>query len=197
MSLRQAVAFVAYVSFLVVAFAVRPALRRRRTGHSGWRPPSSPVDVVAEALWALGFLATASGPLLALAGTVRTVEASPLLAGLGLALLAVGAGIALLAQAQLGEAWKPAADDGGDRLFTGGLFAWVRHPFYLGCMLASFGVAAAVPNVVTASGAVAQVAGAHLVVRLVEEPALGAAHGPAYQEYTRRTGRFLPRLSRR
>jgi protein-S-isoprenylcysteine O-methyltransferase Ste14 len=191
------VAFGAYVAFLVVAFAVRPALRRRRTGHSGWRPPSSPVDAVAEALWALGLLATASGPLLAMASTGRTVEVSPLLAGLGLALLALGAGIALLAQAELGEAWKPSADDGGHRLFTGGMFAWVRHPFYLGCMLASLGVAAAVPNAVTAAGAVAVVVAAHLVVRFVEEPGLGAAHGPAYQEYARRTGRFLPRLSRR
>ena len=190
-------AFVAYVTFLVVAFAVRPALRRRRTGHSGWRPPSSAIDAVAEALWALGLVSTASGPLLALAGSARTVAAGPLLAGLGLALLAVGAGIALLAQAQLGEAWKPSADNGGQGLFMGGLFAWVRHPFYLGCLLASFGVAAAVPNVLTAAGAVAVVVAAHLVVRFVEEPELGAAHGRAYQEYARRTGRFLPTLRRR
>ena len=195
LTLSEALALGVYVVFLVVAFGVRPAWRRRKTGRAGWRPPSSPVDLVAEVLYALGCLATASAPLVALTDAVRTVERPLPLAGLGLLLLALGTGIALLAQTQMGEAWQPAAEPGeNSHLITGGMFASVRNPFYLGCMLASLGVAVVVPNLASAAGAVMVVVAAHMVVRLVEEPQLAARHASAYDEYRRRTGRFLPRI---
>ncbi len=197
LTLAKALALGIYILFLVLAFGVRPALHRRDAGRAGWRPPSSSVDLVAETLFSVGCLATASAPIVALTDVIRTADAAPVMVGLGLGLLALGAGIALLAQTQMGEAWQPAAQPGeGSLLITGGMFAWVRNPFYLGCMLASLGVAVVVPNVVSVAGGMAVVVGAHLVVRFVEEPQLSATHGRAYDEYARRTGRFLPRMGR-
>jgi protein-S-isoprenylcysteine O-methyltransferase Ste14 len=190
-------AFGGYAACLVVAFGVRPAQRRRRTGRAGWRPPSSVMDLAAETLCTLGCLTTAAAPLLALGGAVPAPDPTGARVGVGLALLVAGTGIALVAQRQMGDAWEPSADPGdGSQLVTGGMFGTVRTPFYLGCMLSSAAVAVVVPNAVSVAGAVAVAVAAELVVRFVEEPQLHAVHGPPYHEYLRRTGRFLPGIGR-
>lgn len=79
-------------------------------------------------------------------------------------------------------------------LVTAGPFAPVRNPFYLGCFLASASVAAAVPSPVALIGLSLHIAAAEIIVRGVEEPILGQAHGDDFLRYKQRTGRFLPRL---
>jgi protein-S-isoprenylcysteine O-methyltransferase Ste14 len=73
-----------------------------------------------------------------------------------------------------------------------GMYRWVRHPSYTGGMLMYLGTGLALTNwlsvaiIVTAGGA------AYLYRVRVEERALQAALGGRYQEYMRRTKRFIP-----
>jgi protein-S-isoprenylcysteine O-methyltransferase Ste14 len=78
-------------------------------------------------------------------------------------------------------------------LVTTGPYAWVRHPFY-----AAFALAV-VANALVAANWFLLLAGALVLALLVarcriEEANLAARFGEAYQTYSRRTGRFLPRL---
>jgi protein-S-isoprenylcysteine O-methyltransferase Ste14 len=59
-------------------------------------------------------------------------------------------------------------------------------------VLAQLGVLLMVPTWVSAAALVAMVVAVQLQVRAVEEPHLRAVHGAAYEEYSARTGRFLP-----
>jgi protein-S-isoprenylcysteine O-methyltransferase Ste14 len=73
-----------------------------------------------------------------------------------------------------------------------GAYRWVRHPSYTGGMLMYFGTGLALTNwlstiIMTISGA------AGYIYRVyVEEKALQANLGGRYQEYMRRTKRFVP-----
>jgi protein-S-isoprenylcysteine O-methyltransferase Ste14 len=81
--------------------------------------------------------------------------------------------------------------DAGHELATGGPYAWVRHPIYVGLDLLAVGTAFWIPTVLVALGAVLMLVGSDLRGR-AEERALGSAFGAAYREYCARTRRFLP-----
>jgi protein-S-isoprenylcysteine O-methyltransferase Ste14 len=80
-------------------------------------------------------------------------------------------------------------------LVTGGPYRWVRHPLYAvgALVLVSLGL-------LSSNGlllALLAVAALPLVLRTsLEERALVQRFGEAYRDYSRRTGRFLPRLGR-
>lgn len=194
-AILRATSLLAYVAFLVEAFGVRTARRRRSTGAAGWRRPSSPIDLVGEALCTGGCMATAAAPVGPAIGLGGYVQPPVPVAIAGAAVLLAGVTVALVAQRQLGDDWRPsAAAAGGRALMTAGMFGRVRNPFYVGCALASTGMALVVPGIVSITAAGTVVLAAELVVRWVEEPDLRRAYGPAYERYRRRTGRFLPRL---
>ena len=73
-----------------------------------------------------------------------------------------------------------------------GIYRWVRHPSYTGGMLMYMGTGLALTNwlsvlIITVAG------GAAYLYRVrVEEQALQANLGGRYQEYMRRTKRFVP-----
>ena len=58
------------------------------------------------------------------------------------------------------------------------------------------GLALLVPNLVAAVMLVAFLTALQIQVRLVEEPYLHRMHGPAWEQYATRTGRFLPWIGR-
>jgi protein-S-isoprenylcysteine O-methyltransferase Ste14 len=73
-----------------------------------------------------------------------------------------------------------------------GVYRWVRHPSYTGGMLMYMGTGLALTNwlsllIITVAGA-----GAYLYRVRVEEQALQESLGGRYQEYMRRTKRFVP-----
>jgi protein-S-isoprenylcysteine O-methyltransferase Ste14 len=81
-------------------------------------------------------------------------------------------------------------------MITTGPYAWVRHPFYTSTALAVLANSLATANwfIFTTGCAVL----ALLVLRCrTEEDNLVARFGDAYQDYARRTGRFLPRFGSR
>jgi len=95
---------------------------------------------------------------------------------------------------KMGRSWSLAVlRDRDTSLVQTGVFGLVRHPIYslsIGLMLASTVVFPTLPMVFVAS--------VHITALILkarsEEGHLLLKHGQAYREYSRRTGRFLPRL---
>jgi protein-S-isoprenylcysteine O-methyltransferase Ste14 len=114
---------------------------------------------------------------------------------------AVVAVLALLATircwARMGNNWRMdvAVVDNAE-LITDGPFSRIRHPIYAFSMLLSLCSAVIVPTLPMAIVAALNI-GLIVVKATNEERHLIAVHGDAYRDYSRRTGRFLPRLSAR
>ena len=114
---------------------------------------------------------------------------------LGVVLSGAGLGVRIAAMAQLGSRFSPLlAVQREHALETRGLYARVRHPGYLGALLAAlrgalaFGSAVALP-LVAAMGLL-------LWTRAGREETLLERHfGTAYASYRARSGRLLPRLA--
>ena len=123
----------------------------------------------------------------------RFAEAAPWAAPVGLALGGLGLLVRYGAIGQLGRrfTWRVTilADHA---LATDGLYRWVRHPSYLGGLVAATGILLAlgnaVPLVVFACSHVPLVV--HRV--RVEEPVLAAHFGEAWRAYAGRTWALLP-----
>jgi len=119
-------------------------------------------------------------------------------------LLAVGAAMIALAvrlriqlhrhfsQQQLMGLPEMAPDRYPQRLVTEGLHAHVRHPRYLQFLLAIAGVAL-VANHLALYLVAALCVPAIWLVAVLEEKELRDRFGPAYEEYSRRVPRFIPR----
>jgi protein-S-isoprenylcysteine O-methyltransferase Ste14 len=112
--------------------------------------------------------------------------------GVGLTLMALGEAVAVAGMWSLGRSFSIFAEV--RELVTSGLYRFVRHPLYLGEMIAVWGY-------VLAWSAPWSIACALLFTGLqswrarVEEGRL-AAHHPAYAAYREQTGFLLPKLRR-
>jgi protein-S-isoprenylcysteine O-methyltransferase Ste14 len=81
-------------------------------------------------------------------------------------------------------------------LVTHGPYRWIRHPFYIAMLLAVIAISLVAANwflAVTGVGVFAILA----VRASTEERNLVARFGKEYEEYTRQTGRFVPRLGKK
>lgn len=81
--------------------------------------------------------------------------------------------------------------DVGHELATGGPFAFLRHPIYMGFNLLALGSAIWAPTPITWIGLVLMAVGGDLRAR-GEEGLLKSVFGTAYTAYSARTKRFLP-----
>lgn len=109
----------------------------------------------------------------------------------GLLIIGLGAGIIGWARIYF-SSWRFRAKlDAGHRLATGGPYALVRHPIYLGLDLLALGSAVWMPTVVLWLAVVLMVIGSDLRSR-TEERLLTEGFGAAYDDYRRRTWRFVP-----
>jgi len=196
MVMLEALALGGYSGFLSATFGWRTLQTKRATGESRWREPISRTDAIGETLCAAGCLLSLIAPPLAITGAVRPLRTDwPTAQGIGFAVtLGLGTTLAIWAQRHLAEEWR-AGVEASDTLITAGPFARIRNPFYLGCFLASASVLVALPSTVALVGLVLHIAAAEIIVRGVEEPVLARAHGTAFSNYKRRTGRFLPRIT--
>ena len=176
--------------FVLLAFAWRTVAQLRETGGTGFvahRERGLQAKAAGLALTG-GLLAVVVGT--ALADTRGRWDA---VAVLGIAAMLAGLLVTLIAQRAMGASWRIGVDtEERTELVTAGLFGRVRNPIFTGMLLFAAGSALTVPTVVTALGLVAAVAGTVAQVQLVEEPHLRRLHGPAYDGYVARTGRFLP-----
>lgn len=91
----------------------------------------------------------------------------------------------------------PFPADAPRHLVTRGLFRRVRNPIMAGELLVIWGIALFLGSLGAALYAVLASVGAHVMVVHVEEPELRRRFGPSYEEYCRKTPRWLPRIGRK
>lgn len=194
-------ALLIYAAWAVLGLGMRVLVQLLRTGDSGLRVtaarPGTPQ-------WWTGLLflaAMIAGPAAALAARAGLDPVAaldhpvPRAAGTAAAVLGVAGSVAV--QLAMGRSWRIGVDDAErTALVTGGPFRIVRNPIYTAVAGAVLGLALMVPNVIALAGAAAVVCSLELLVRRVEEPYLRRAHGPAYERYAGRVGRFLPGVGR-
>jgi protein-S-isoprenylcysteine O-methyltransferase Ste14 len=133
---------------------------------------------------ALGFAAgrglISASPPFPVPFAVRIFGAAVLLAGLLLA----------------GASSKARLVAGRGRLVTGGPYAYVRHPLYVGLSLVLAGGLLRAPSAIGGLAAAAAVA-QYVWLGMIEEREASAAFGSAWSDYVVRTGAILPTTSRR
>ncbi len=176
-------------SVLVLVVRVLPAAARvgpvthRATGPARWLP---------FALLPVGFLVP---PVLLLTrtGEVQAGWWPVRIAGIVCAVYATG--MLLGSAGTLGRMLVPQAVVRPDHeLVTRGPYALVRHPAYSGDLALWFGAALATLNLALLALFPLYVLGARAQAG-VEEHVLTERFGDAYADYSRRVGRFLPRLT--
>lgn len=97
----------------------------------------------------------------------------------------------VLAQAQMGEAWRIGIDtEHRTFLVQNGLFAISRNPIFFGMMVTLLGLFLTLPNAITLLTFVLGVVLIGVQVRL-EEEYLAQLHPEAYSDYLRRVRRWL------
>lgn len=195
-----ALALILTLAWLVVVAGVRGYLQARRGG-----PPAMAFrDRPGSAQWwsrivgAIGFALAFAAPIAGLAGLPPIAALDQgWVHVLGIALVAAGTLISVVAQVAMGSSWRGDVDPAvRTDLVTRGPFRIVRNPILSGTLTTILGLALMVPNVVAIGMLIAVVVSLEIQVRLVEEPYLLGVHGDAYREYAARTGRFVPWLGR-
>ncbi|MGA9115692.1 MAG: isoprenylcysteine carboxylmethyltransferase family protein [Bacteroidota bacterium] len=134
-------------------------------------------------------------PFLAVMILFARPTAGSLAAGLGAVLL--GESLRLWGVSFAGSETRTTGDVGGTYLITGGPFAYVRNPLYLGNMVIYAGVGwmslALFPWLLIAAAAWFYLQYSLIVAR--EEEYLAVRFGGEYLRYASRVRRFLPRLT--
>jgi protein-S-isoprenylcysteine O-methyltransferase len=117
----------------------------------------------------------------------------PLVQGVGLGVMAIGIAIRSIAIHQLGRFHTPNVAIRADhRLLDTGLYSLVRHPSYLGAIVAFSGFGLALGNAISFA-LIALVTPCLYLYRIREEDAaLLAAFGEPYRDYCARTKRLIP-----
>ncbi|WP_134499604.1 methyltransferase family protein [Microvirga pakistanensis] len=104
--------------------------------------------------------------------------------------MALGVGIVMIAQLEMGNSWRVLIPDETPSLITGGLFRYSRNPIFLGMMLMALGIALAVPH--TLSWMAFAVAYVTISVQIrLEEDYLGRTLGETYKTYREQIRRWF------
>jgi protein-S-isoprenylcysteine O-methyltransferase Ste14 len=115
--------------------------------------------------------------------------------GIGLALTAIGVGIAIWARLSLGANWSGTVTlKNQHELVRKGLYRWIRHPIYTGIGLGMFGSAIIRGYLTGLIGAGLILLGFYIKARK-EESFLREEFGSGFEEHARQTGMFLPKLT--
>ncbi len=173
------------------AAGVTLTLTRPARGQDTTRTEKDPLAMLLLALIPLGTPALA-----AWGGRSGTwlLPAPEALGWLGVALSAAGLFMRVAAMLQLGTRFSPLlAVQREHALETTGWYSVVRHPGYLGALLANLGASIAFGSAVALPAAAVMILVQADRVRR-EERLLAGHFGDAWQAYARRTGALLPRL---
>jgi len=113
--------------------------------------------------------------------------------GIGLALTAIGVGIAIWARLSLGANWSGTVTLKNEHeLVRKGLYRWIRHPIYTGIALGMFGSAIIRGYLIGLIGAGLILLGFYIKARK-EESFLREEFGAGFEEHAQQTGMFLPK----
>ncbi|MGB9469763.1 MAG: isoprenylcysteine carboxylmethyltransferase family protein [Candidatus Acidiferrum sp.] len=125
----------------------------------------------------------------------RSVPNTPPLWASGLLLTAIGVAISIWARLSLGSNWSGMVTLKQDHvLIRNGLYRWIRHPIYTGILLGMVGSAMIRGHLRGWIGVTIVLAGFYFKARR-EERFLREEFGPGFDEHSRNTGMFLPKLT--
>jgi protein-S-isoprenylcysteine O-methyltransferase Ste14 len=185
--------FVPLVLFLLVTLAtlIRGQSVRARTGVSAFAfLEARGLQRIAGFAFGLAITALVAASLLLALGRLA---APPAALAAGSALMGLGALAVLVAQRQMGDAWRIGVRAGDAPLFvTRGLFAFSRNPIFAGMIAMAIGDALAVATAWGWAAAIVFALACHVQVRL-EEAHLAARFGTAYADFRRAVPRWLLR----
>jgi len=110
---------------------------------------------------------------------------------LGLLALCAGASLGFLSLVELGDAWRMGVEaDAPSRLVDTGIYGSIRHPIYISVAIAFAGIFLLAPNLLFAAMLAGAIIGLRALARR-EEAFLASKLGSSYEDYRRRTRRFL------
>ncbi len=188
-----------YIVFLVLGVGGRIALQYRLTGDHGlrWvRRSASKTAKCACVLLITSFIAIFIISFIEATGTIRPqihLGASGNIIGAATSL--AGITIMVIAQWQMGAAWRFGVDETERTdLVTSGLYSLVRNPIYSGVFLFGIGLLVLLPHICMLFFLILAYSSIELQVRFVEELHLHRLHGAAYEKYVHHAGRYFPRF---
>jgi protein-S-isoprenylcysteine O-methyltransferase Ste14 len=119
------------------------------------------------------------------------IECVPATLAAGAALMGIGAVVAVVAQRQMGKAWRVGVRAGDAPLFvTAGLFRFSRNPIFVGMIAMALGAALAAGVWWGWAAAIVFAVACHIQIG-IEEAHLERAFGAYYDAFRRSTPRWL------
>lgn len=166
----------------------RESLTGTRTHGRAWQMVlvfhSITFTILASAvLWGMGRLSA-----------IIVFQPPPWMEDLGCGLMLSGWAIILIAQHQMGAAWRLGIVDERTELQVRGVYRYVRHPIYTGMLVYTLGMLLMMPTYIMLGLTVLAFLGLNREARL-EEAHLENMHGDSYRRFAAQTGRWLPRGS--
>jgi protein-S-isoprenylcysteine O-methyltransferase Ste14 len=191
-----------FIAFFLLALVGRSWLAWRASGRNPivWPNDDSLEGYVARGLNVATFvllvaLALHGGGLTPRIGLLPWAGSVPLF-WTGAALFLLALVWVLVAQLQMGAAWRVGIDHAqATDLVESGLFAWSRNPIFFGMRVALAAALLMVPNALVALAALAIELLMQVQARL-EEAHLLQLHGDAYRRYCARVRRWIGRRRR-
>jgi protein-S-isoprenylcysteine O-methyltransferase Ste14 len=179
-----------WVATYALWFIPEMFISRRRPAADAQRADrgSKAVVVVSVNLGiALGFFAAFTAPRFSMQAHWRPVFF------LGIAVWLCGIVVRLYSVRLLGRFFTfDVATAQGQHIVEQGPYRWIRHPSYLGGLLAQIGFGLTLTNWLAMILPVCCLAAAYAYRIPIEEQALVRGRGPGYSEYMRRTWRLIP-----
>jgi protein-S-isoprenylcysteine O-methyltransferase Ste14 len=170
---------------IVAATLVRGIAIRRKTGDRPWAFASAKgVQRIAGSSFAFSVAALIAAAVLApVSDTGWTITAA--------IIAIVGAAIVMVAQVQMGRAWRVGVREGDAPLFIShGLFRYSRNPIFVGMMLVGLSAAMVSGTWWSWSGVAVFIASCAVQVR-IEEAHLEASFGQSYREFRSSVPRWV------
>jgi protein-S-isoprenylcysteine O-methyltransferase Ste14 len=146
-------------------------------------------------LLVFGFFLVFGGPSIWSPLNTRLLPSTPDVLWTGLAATAIGIGISIWARLSLGSNWSGTVTlKDNHELVRKGLYRWVRHPIYSGILLGAVGSAIIKGHVRGFIGVLIILLSFYIKARR-EERFLREEFGAGFDEHSRQTGMFLPKLT--
>jgi protein-S-isoprenylcysteine O-methyltransferase Ste14 len=125
----------------------------------------------------------------------RLLPDSPKVLLAGLAVTALGIGVAIWARLSLGSNWSGMVTlKANHELVRTGLYRWIRHPIYTGILLGMIG-SAMIRGYLRGWVGIGLVLLAFYLKAQREESFLREEFGAGFDEHSKQTGMFLPKLT--
>lgn len=170
---------------IITATLVRGIAIRRKTGDRPWAFASAKgVQRIAGSSFAFSVAALIAAAALALASDTGWTITAAIIA-------IVGAAIVMVAQVQMGRAWRVGVREGDAPLFIShGLFRYSRNPIFVGMMLVGLSAAMVSGTWWSWSALAVFIASCAVQVR-IEEAHLEASFGQSYREFRSSVPRWV------